>query len=155
MALQGIDRALPIIHGAQGCTFLGKVLLTKHFREPIALATSRLFVEDVVMGSGEKLKQAIDGFIEKNDPALIGVLSSGLSEVKGDDVAAVVRRVQGPGSRVKVIHIPTPDFDGGLETGYARAVEAIVSSLELGVGSSELKGVNILAGSHLTPNSQL
>src|SRR3990172_9051767 len=34
MALQGIDRALPVIHGAQGCTFLGKVLLTKHFREP-------------------------------------------------------------------------------------------------------------------------
>ncbi len=43
MALQGIDRALPLIHGAQGCTFLGKVLLTKHFREPIALV-SRSFL---------------------------------------------------------------------------------------------------------------
>src|SRR5208337_4959052 len=84
IALQGIDRALPIIHGAQGCTFLGKVLLTKHFRDPIALATSKLFVEDVVMGSEEKLAQTIEGFIEKNDPALIGVLTSGLSEVKGD-----------------------------------------------------------------------
>lgn len=151
IAFQGIDRALPIIHGAQGCTFLGKVLLTKHFREPIALATSKLFVEDVVMGSEEKLKQAIDGFIEKNDPALIGVLSSGLSGVKGDDVAAVVRRAQGPGSRVRVIHVPTPDYDGGLETGYARAVEAIVSSLELRVGSSESRTINIIAGSHLTP----
>jgi nitrogenase molybdenum-cofactor synthesis protein NifE len=160
IALQGIDRALPIIHGAQGCTFLGKVLLTRHFREPIALATSKLFVEDVVMGSEEKLTQALDGFIEKNKPALIGVLSSGLSEVKGDDVAAVVRRVQGPGSRVKVIHIPTPDFDGGLETGYARAVEEIISSLELGVPPtstfegrprSELNQVNVLAGSHFTP----
>jgi nitrogenase molybdenum-cofactor synthesis protein NifE len=160
IALQGIDRALPIIHGAQGCTFLGKVLLTKHFREPIALATSKLFVEDVVMGSEEKLTQAIDGFIEKNNPALIGVLSSGLSEVKGDDTAAVVGRVQGQGSRVKVIHIPTPDFDGGLETGYARAVEEIVSSLDLGVPPistfdgrlrSEFNHVNVLAGSHLTP----
>jgi len=160
IAFQGIDRALPIIHGAQGCTFLGKVLLTRHFREPISLATSKLFVEDVVMGSEEKLKQAIDGFIEKNNPALIGVLSSGLSEVKGDDVAAVVRRVQGSGSRVKVIHIPTPDFDGGLETGYARAVEGIVSSFEFGVPPtstfegrlrSELNRVNVLAGSHLTP----
>jgi nitrogenase molybdenum-cofactor synthesis protein NifE len=160
IALQGIDRALPIIHGAQGCTFLGKVLLTRHFREPISLATSKLFVEDVVMGSEEKLTQAIYGFIEKNKPDLIGVLSSGLSEVKGDDVAAVVRRIQGPGSGAKVIHIPTPDFDGGLETGYARAVEEIVSSLELGVPPtstfegrlrSELKQVNVLAGSHLTP----
>ncbi len=166
IALQGIDRALPLIHGAQGCTFLGKVLLTKHFREPIALATSKLFVEDVVMGSEEKLMQAIDGFIEKNKPALIGVLSSGLSEVKGDDVAAVVRRVQGPGSGVKVIHIATPDFDGGLETGYARAVEAVIGIADCGLQIAEVpltppsprgerrnekKQVNILVGSHLTP----
>ena len=123
MALQGIDRSLPIIHGAQGCTFLGKVLLTKHFREPIALASSKLFVEEVVMGSEEKLIAAIDGFIEKNDPALIGVLTSGLSEVKGDDVARVVRQFNSQDSKSKVIHIPTPDYDGGLETGYARAVE--------------------------------
>ena len=69
MALQGIDGALPIIHGAQGCTFLGKVLLTKHFREPIALASSKLFAEDVVMGSEDRLIKTIEGFIEKNNPA--------------------------------------------------------------------------------------
>jgi len=77
MALQGIDGALPVIHGAQGCTFLGKVLLAKHFREPIALASSKLFVEEVVMGSEDKLSATIDGFIEKNDPALVGVLRLG------------------------------------------------------------------------------
>jgi len=32
IAFQGIHHALPVIHGAQGCGFLGKVLLTKHFR---------------------------------------------------------------------------------------------------------------------------
>jgi nitrogenase molybdenum-cofactor synthesis protein NifE len=155
IALQGIDRALPIIHGAQGCTFLGKVLLTKHFREPIALATSKLFVEDVVMGSEEKLTQAIGGFIEKNKPALIGVLSSGLSEVKGDDVESVVRRqesvVRSKAGKTRIIHIPTPDFDGGLETGYARAVEAVIQSIEPEVRSSESRTINIIAGSHLTP----
>jgi len=166
MALQGIDAALPIIHGAQGCTFLGKVLLTKHFREPIALASSKLFVEDVVMGSEEKLTRAIEGFVKKNKPALIGVLTSGLSEVKGDDVAATVRRVQGTGSGVKVIHISTPDYDGGLETGYARAVEAIVGIAECELRNTEspltppsplgerieVRGqINIIVGSHLTP----
>jgi nitrogenase molybdenum-cofactor synthesis protein NifE len=151
MALQGIDGSLPIIHGAQGCTFLGKVLLTKHFREPIALASSKLFVEEVVMGSEEKLIAAINGFIEKNDPALIGVLTSGLSEVKGDDVARVVRQFNGQQSKCKVIHIPTPDYDGGLETGYARAVESIISSSESGDRTSEMNKVNVLAGPHLTP----
>jgi nitrogenase molybdenum-cofactor synthesis protein NifE len=155
MALQGIDRALPIIHGAQGCTFLGKVLLTKHFREPIALASSKLFVEDVVLGSEEKLATAIEGFIEKNSPALIGVLTSGLSEVKGDDVKAVVRSLEiGVGTKslkTRIVHIPTPDYDGGLETGYAKTIEKIVSSLEFGVGRSEKNSINIIAGSHLTP----
>ncbi len=151
MALQGIDKALPIIHGAQGCTFLGKVLLTRHFREPIALSSSKLFVEDVVMGSEEKLTKTIDGFIEKNSPSLIGVLTSGLSEVKGDDVARVVRQFNIQHSICDVIHVSTPDYDGGLESGYARALEKIVSSLEFGVGRSELEQINILAGSHLTP----
>jgi nitrogenase molybdenum-cofactor synthesis protein NifE len=167
MAFQGIDRALPIIHGAQGCTFLGKVLLTKHFREPIALASSKLFVEDVVMGSEEKLTKAIEGFIEKNEPALIGVLTSGLSEVKGDDVGGAIKQFKVQSSKFKVIQVATPDYDGGLETGYARAVEAIIQSVECGMTSArlrrtqssrsvesrsaEFKQVNILAGSHLTP----
>jgi nitrogenase molybdenum-cofactor synthesis protein NifE len=157
IAFQGIDRALPIIHGAQGCTFLGKVLLTKHFREPISLATSKLFVEDVVMGSEDKLTQAVDGFIEKNNPALIGVLTSGLSEVKGDDIASAVKRVKEPGARV--VHVPTPDYEGGLETGYARAVEAmlgiagtpLIAPSPRGEMSNEKKRINVIAGSHLTP----
>ncbi len=155
IALQGIDRALPIIHGAQGCTFLGKVLLTKHFREPIALATSKLFVEDVVMGSEDKLIKTIEGFVEKNNPAIIGVLTSGLSEVKGDDVKAVVRSQETGGrSRslsTRIIHVATPDYDGGLETGYARAVEAVIKIADCGLQIAESNSINVIAGSHLTP----
>lgn len=154
IALQGIDRALPIIHGAQGCTFLGKVLLTKHFREPVSLVTSKLFVEDVVMGSEDKLAQTIGGFIEKNSPALIGVLTTGLSEVKGDDVSSVVKQLGARNPKQHIIHIPTPDYDGGLETGFAKAVEAIIRSAEferIHAAEKDAKKVNILAGSHLTP----
>ncbi|MEK6743809.1 MAG: nitrogenase iron-molybdenum cofactor biosynthesis protein NifE [Nitrospirota bacterium] len=162
IAFQGVHRALPVIHGAQGCGFLGKVLLTKHFREPMALATTKLFVENVVLGSEEILERAIEGFIEKNTPDVIGVLTSGLCEVKGDDVKAVVRRqetgVRSNGAKTKIIHVATPDYDGGLEQGYARAVEAILESAELPIGSGQVsmrradeKQVNILAGSHLTP----
>ncbi|HLE41672.1 MAG TPA: nitrogenase iron-molybdenum cofactor biosynthesis protein NifN, partial [Nitrospirota bacterium] len=154
-------------HGAQGCTFLGKVLLTKHFREPIALASSKLFVEDVVMGSEGKLSTTVQGFIEKNNPDLIGVLTSGLSEVKGDDIEAEVRRQMSEDrSKTRVIHISTPDFEGGLETGYARAVEAVIMIAECGVRSADSpltppspqgervsakKQINVIVGSHLTP----
>ncbi len=157
LALQGIDGALPIIHGAQGCTFLGKALLTKHFGEPIALAGSKLFVEDVVMGSEEKLEKTIDDFIKKNKPGVIGILSTGLSEVKGDDVDAVVKKFRNR-SDTAVVSVRVPDFEGGLETGYARAIEAIIDIIPgrgervAGSGlSSTLKSINIIGGSHLTP----
>jgi nitrogenase molybdenum-cofactor synthesis protein NifE len=164
IALQGINAALPIIHGAQGCAFLGKVLLTKHFREPIALATSKLFVEDVVMGSEEKLTKAVQGFIDKNGPDLIGVLTSGLSEVKGDDVARVMKQLETRNPTLKIVHIPTPDYDGGLEAGYARAVKTVIESIADGERTSgrgktskvlrptpNAKSMNVIAGSHLTP----
>ena len=156
IAFQGIHRALPVIHGAQGCGFLGKVLLTKHFREPVALATTKLFVENVVLGSEEILESTIEGFIEKNAPDVIGVLTSGLSEVKGDDVKTAVVSLQSAvdsqGKGTRIVHVSTPDYDGGLEQGYARAVEAIITAIaDCGSRIADSKKINILAGSHLTP----
>ena len=153
IAFQGIDRALPVIHGAQGCTFLAKVLLTKHFREPIALASTKLFTEDIVMGGEESLIRAVEGFIDKQAPAVVGILSSGLSEVKGDDIAAAAKHLNVAVSTTRVLPVATPDYKGGLETGYAAAVEALTDLVGSGRwGAPDAKGtINVLAGSHLTP----
>jgi nitrogenase molybdenum-cofactor synthesis protein NifE len=154
IAFQGIDRALPIIHGAQGCSFLAKVLLTKHFREPIALASTKLFTEDVVMGSEENIINVVKGFIKKNNPDVIGILTSGLTEVKGDDVQTAVKslvsEIRGQNKDCTILYVATPDYEGGLETGYAKAIEAL---LQFTVYSSRFteRQINILAGSHLTP----
>ncbi|MBI1812027.1 MAG: nitrogenase iron-molybdenum cofactor biosynthesis protein NifN, partial [Nitrospirae bacterium] len=157
IAFQGIHKALPIIHGAQGCTFLGKVLLTKHFREPIALASTKLFTENVVMGSEENITEAVKGFIEKNNPELIGILTSGLSEVKGDDAASAIKNLKFKiqDSRCQIINVATPDYEGGLEIGYAKAVEALLHIAEnsFTVHSSQFteRQINVIVGSHLTP----
>lgn len=164
IAMQGIHNAIPVIHGAQGCSFLGKVLLTKHFREPVALASTKLFAEDVVMGSDENLTRVVKELIDKNSPDLIGVLTSGLSEIKGDDVSGVVHLLDDIDAMHRVIHIPTPDYEGGLETGYARAVEEILHMAEdvrencspyalpfETVCRERETQVNLLIGSHLTP----
>jgi nitrogenase molybdenum-iron protein alpha/beta subunit len=128
------------------------------------------------MGSEDKLTDTVKGFIEKNKPELIGILTSGLSEVKGDDVQRAVKSLESAiGNQNKdcsILHIPTPDYAGGLETGYAKAVEAIIESIVvkdytalLHRGLSEVFPkkdcqqttmtnnlyVNVLVGSHLTP----
>ncbi|MBI5639702.1 MAG: nitrogenase iron-molybdenum cofactor biosynthesis protein NifE [Nitrospirae bacterium] len=155
MALQGVHNALPVLHGAQGCTFLAKVLLTKHFREPIALAGTRLFAEDVVMGSDGSLEKTVRGFLGKNSPDVIGILTSGLTEVKGDDISAIVKSLNIQSGMSRVLEISTPDYAGGLETGYAKAVESLLGLAVSPVSvlhAPPVRGqINILAGSHLTP----
>jgi nitrogenase molybdenum-cofactor synthesis protein NifE len=153
MAFQGVHNALPIIHGAQGCTFLAKVLLTKHFREPIALASTKLFAEDVVMGSDENLSKTVQGFVETNRPDIIGILTSGLTEAKGDDVAASVRKLNADNPDTRVLFVSTPDYKGGIEDGYGAAVVSLLGLAKaprhpLGFTKGQ---VNILAGPHLTP----
>ncbi|GAB4486248.1 MAG: nitrogenase iron-molybdenum cofactor biosynthesis protein NifE [Thermodesulfovibrionales bacterium] len=154
IALQGVHNCLPVIHGTQGCTFLGKVLLTKHFREPIALAGTKLFAEDVVMGSEERLASALRGFIEKNRPDLLAVITSGLTEVKGDDAESVVREISREAGATGLVLVRTPDYEGGLETGYCRAIEMLAGLADTDPGLRKQAAedrVTILAGPHLTP----
>jgi nitrogenase molybdenum-cofactor synthesis protein NifE len=147
MALQGVDRAAVVHHGAQGCAFLGKVLLTKHFREPIALISTKVFSEDLVLGGPEVLAGAVHDAVARLQPDLVAVLSSGLSEVKGDDLEAAVRGVDA-GSAC-VVAVPTPDYAGGLEEGYAAAVASLLALAT--PGARRGRRVNILAGPGLTP----
>ncbi|NOZ69708.1 MAG: nitrogenase iron-molybdenum cofactor biosynthesis protein NifE [Deferribacteres bacterium] len=155
IALQGIDRAVPVIHGAQGCNFLAKVLITKHFREPVALAGTKLFTEDVVMGGDDSVIRVVRELTEKQHPALIGILTSGLSEVRGDDMTGVIRKFKTQNSRLKIIHIPAPDYEGGMEQGYSGATEAVLRETvkpHVERQDDEMRGrINVLAGAHLTP----
>ncbi|MBF0591125.1 MAG: nitrogenase iron-molybdenum cofactor biosynthesis protein NifN [Nitrospirae bacterium] len=159
IALQGIDRAVPVIHGAQGCTFLAKALITRHFREPIALASTRLFAEDVIMSSDDNLVKTVDDLVQRQAPDVIAILSSGLTEVKGDDHKAAIKALQQRHDRTMLVYVATPDFQGGLEDGYRAAIEAVIDFLCLeGRSPSEQDGspqgrsqVNVIAGHFLTP----
>jgi nitrogenase molybdenum-iron protein alpha/beta subunit len=97
----------------------------------------------------------VRGFIDKNSPDVIGVLTSGLVEVKGDDVSAVVRGLNSGTALTRVLHIPTPDYDGGLEAGYAKAVEALLALADVAGVEAHRKVVSgqitVLAGPHLSP----
>lgn len=153
IAFQGIHNAIPVLHGAQGCSFLAKVLLTKHFREPIALASTKLFTEDIVMGCEGNVEKIVNGFIQKNRPDVIGVLTSSLSEVKGDELEGSIKKLRSNREGCAVLHVSTPDFEGGLESGYAKAVDACIGiagddAYAMPVHENQ---INVLAGSHLCP----
>lgn len=157
LAFMGVARAMPMIHGSQGCTAFGKVFFVQHFQEPIPLQTSALDQIGTVMGSYENLVEGLATICGKSDPDLIGVPTSGLAEVQGFDVAMGVkefRRLHPEFDRTAVVPVATPDFRGCLETGFADAALAIVCALvpdAPGRAGERRRQVNLVVGSALTP----
>ncbi|GLI52918.1 nitrogenase iron-molybdenum cofactor biosynthesis protein NifE [Thermodesulfovibrio yellowstonii] len=148
MALQGIDGTVPLLHTAQGCNFLGKVLLIKHFREPIVMNTTKLFTEEVVMGGEEKLRSNVLNF-KKKGAQLVAVITGALSQMKGEEIEAVIAPLRE--ETFKALHIPVPDYEGSIEYGYAKAVDLVLSLIPER-GQRKRKGqINIIVGGHLTP----
>lgn len=155
-AFLGLDRCLPLMHGAQGCTSLGLVLLVRHFKETIPLQTSAMNEVTTILGGLENLEQALVNIHQRAQPALVGVCTTGLTETKGDDVAGhltLIRQAHPELADMAVVTVATPDYVGGFELGFAKALEAIVTQLvPAAEGTSRTPGqVNVLAGCHLTP----
>ncbi len=160
LAFLGFHRSIPMLHGSQGCTAFGKVFFVRHFREPIPLQTTAMDQVTTVMGSEDSVVEGLKTIAEKNNPELIGVPTTGLSETQGSDVNMAVkefRRLYPQFDAIPVVPVSTPDYAGCLETGFAKALDAIIKTL---VPSAEQGGtrpgrrrrqVNVLVGSFLTP----
>lgn len=157
LAFLGIHRAIPMMHGSQGCTAFAKVFFVRHFREPIPLQTTAMDQGATVMGADENVVVGLKTIAEKSAPALIGLPTTGLSETEGTDIQRLVKdfRSQYPEyDGIPVVPVNTPDYAGCLESGFALAVKAIIDCLVPADGSragQRKKQLNILAGSHLTP----
>jgi nitrogenase molybdenum-iron protein NifN len=157
LATLGFHRAIPMLHGSQGCTAFAKVYFVRHFREPIPLQTTGMDQVSSVMGADENVVEGLKTIAEKSRPELITLLTTGLSEVQGADIRRCVKEFRAAYPQfqdVAVVAVNTPDFAGCLETGYASTVEAIVDTLAPEAGArpgKRSRQVNVLAGSLLTP----
>lgn len=160
LAFLGFRRAIPMLHGSQGCTAFGKVFFVRHFREPIPLQTTAMDQVTTVMGSEDSVVEGLRTIAEKQLPALIGVPTTGLSETQGSDVTMAVKqfRQKHPEyDEIAVVAVSTPDYSGCLESGFGKAVEAIINALvpdaaTVGTRPGRRRHqVNVLVGSSLTP----
>ncbi len=156
LATLGFDRAMPMLHGSQGCTAFAKVFFVRHFREPIPLQSTAMDQSSSVMGADDNVIEGLKTVAEKSKPDLITVLTTGLSETQGTDVKRCVKefRAKYPQyEHVAVVAVNTPDFSGCLESGYAATLTEIISELvpESNKVGERKRQVNVLAGAMLTP----
>lgn len=157
LAFLGINRAIPMMHGSQGCTAFGKVFFVRHFREPIPLQTTAMDQVATVLSADDNVVQGLKTIAEKSRPALIGLPTTGLSETQGTDIHRLVKqfRHEYPDyADTPIVAVNTPDYVGCLESGYALAVKGIIETLVPEGAQKRAKRkrqVNVLAGSSLTP----
>ncbi len=153
LAFLGLKNTIPLFHGAQGCTAFAKVVLVRHFREAIPLATTAMTEVTTILGGEENVEQAILTVVEKLNPEIIGLCSTGLTETRGDDIERFlkdIRKRHPELDHVAIIFAPTPDFKGALQDGFALAVESIVKEVPK-AGGIKPEQITILAGSAFTP----
>ena len=161
LAFLGLHKAMPMLHGSQGCTAFGKVFFVRHFREPIPLQTTAMDLVSTVMGAEDNVVDGLASICKKSSPQIIGLPTTGLAETQGSYVERSIKEFRSKHpeySETAVVHVSTPDFNGCLETGFAEAVSAIVGELVPDTSSRReaadfrpTNQLNVLAGSALTP----
>jgi len=123
----GIKNTMPLMHGAIGCASFSKVFFTRHFNDPIAIQTTAVNdITAVIDGGDYSISEAIKNITAKVQPDLVGLFTTGLTETKGDDIKGatyLLRDVQ------KMVYVHTPDFEGGLESGWSKSIEALIEQL--------------------------
>ncbi len=154
----GLARAMPLEHGARGCTAFNKLFFMRHFREPIALQTTAMDVTTVVMGADENVVQALHTICTQHEPAVIGLITTGLTETQGADVPRSLKsfRARYPQwAEVAIVLVSASDTLGCLETGYAQALHAVIEELTPTYTDRRIAThpgqVNLLVPSMLTP----
>ena len=152
-AFLGLESCMPLMHGSQGCTSFGLVLMVRHFREAIPLQTTAMNEVTTILGGLENIEQALLNIRKRNHPQIIAICSTGLTETKGDDVDAyleLIRQRHPEIADTALVHVSTPDYVGAFEDGFGRAVTALVRTLATPVTTRKPRQVNLLAGWHLT-----
>jgi nitrogenase molybdenum-iron protein NifN len=152
-AFLGMNRCMPVMHGSQGCTSFGLVLLVRHFREAIPLQTTAMNEATTIMGGLDNVEKAVLNIRNRAKPELIAICSTGLTETKGDDVHAYLQLIGQKHPEVAdtaLVYVSTPDYLGAFQDGWANAVTALIDALVVPSDEKNLRQINILPGCHLS-----
>jgi nitrogenase molybdenum-iron protein NifN len=156
LAFMGVEGAMPLLHGSQGCTSFGLVLFVRHFREAIPMQTTAMSEVATVLGGFDNVEQAILNIASRAKPGFIGICTTGVAEIKGDDLSGFIKLIRASHpelGHIALVDVSTPDFEGAFQDGWAAAVTRMVEELvdAPALESRLSRRVNILPGCHLTP----
>lgn len=152
-AFLGVKHSIPIMHGSQGCAAFAKTFLTRNFSENIPMQTTALSEIATVMGGDDNIHTAIKNVIEKNKPELIGIVSTGVSETRGDDtIGSIIRfkTIYQDYIYKNIAFVSTPDYEGSFHDGYQKALLSILRTLVDPLPTNKINQVNVIISYSIT-----
>jgi nitrogenase molybdenum-iron protein NifN len=145
----GIKNCMPLMHGAQGCASFSKVFFTRHFSDPIAIQTTAVNdITAVIDGGDYSISEAVKNITKKVKPDLVGLFTTGMTETKGDDIKGATYLLK---DKQKMVYVHTPDFEGGLESGFSKSIEAIINQMVKETTNIDTNKVTLIPNVNLTP----
>jgi nitrogenase molybdenum-iron protein NifN len=130
LAFKGIEQAMVILHGSQGCSTYMRRHIAEHFNEPVDVGSSSLNEKGTIYGGENNLRQALDNVIKVYQPKLVGVLTTCLAETIGEDIDRIAadyrREKQSP---VALVTSPTPGYGGSHSEGYWYTLRRVVEQV--------------------------
>lgn len=159
LALQGIFRSMPILHGGQGCAESIRTVMSRHFREPISIQNISMHEYNLIFGGAESIREVIQVVMTKHKPDVVALIGTSLTEVVGENLLEAVQSFGKDNAfslRNKLLFsLYLPDYEGCMETGYAQTTYAVLKEIINRNANVTRKKhrerINLLAGSHLTP----
>jgi nitrogenase molybdenum-iron protein NifN len=109
-----------------------------------------------VLGGFDNVEQALVNIADRAKPALIGICTTGISEIKGDDLNGFLKTIRSSHpelDQIALVDVSTPDFEGAFQDGWAAAVTRIIEELvEVPlIQKRPTRRINVLPGCHITP----
>ena len=139
LAFKGIEGAMTLLHGSQGCATYIRRYLISHFREPLDVASSSFTEHTAIFGGGKNLKSSLMNIVRQYRPRVIGVATTCLSETIGDDVPFLLREFisETEEELPEIVPVSTPSYAGSHAEGFYAAVKAAVEYFNSSPGWSD------------------
>lgn len=131
LPFKGIENAMVIIHGSQGCATYMRRHIAEHYNEPIDAASSSISEKGAVYGGEANLKKGLDNVIRLYNPAIIGILTTCLAETIGEDIERISREYlkERQMEGFPLVPVPTPGYGPSHSEGYFLALRKIIAML--------------------------
>jgi nitrogenase molybdenum-iron protein NifN len=147
LAFKGIEGAVCILHGSQGCATYIRRYMISHYKEPLDVASSSFSEDAAIFGGASSLMQGLDNLNMQYKPAVIGIATTCLSETIGDDVPRIIndyKKDRFETDMPVLINVSTPAYKGTHADGFVSAARAVIAALaEEGIKDGS---VNIFPG---------